>query len=66
VGTLELPLPQDKEGRFQTQLFERYQRSKNALLSSLMEMYKNGVSTRKVKNITEELRGTNISLSQIS
>ena len=66
VGTLELLLPQDREGRFQTQLFERYQRSEKALLSSLMEMYKNGVSTRKVKNITEELCGMNISLSQIS
>jgi len=31
-----------------------------------MEMYKNGVSTRKVKNITEELCGTSISLSQVS
>ena len=66
VGTLELLLPQDREGRFQTQLFERYQRSERALLSSLMEMYKNGVSTRKVKNITEELCGTNFSKSQIS
>ena len=66
VGTLELLVPQDREGRFQTQLFERYQRSEKALLSSLMEMYKNGVSTRKVKNITEELCGTNFSKSQIS
>ena len=66
VGTLELLVPQDREGRFQTQLFERYQRSEKALLSSLMEMYKNGVSTRKVKNITEELCGTSFSKSQIS
>lgn len=66
VGTLELLLPQDREGKFQTQLFERYQRSEKALLSSLMEMYKNGVSTRKVKNITEELCGTSFSKSQIS
>ena len=66
MGTLELLLPQDREGKFQTQLFERYQRSEKALLSSLMEMYKNGVSTRKVKNITEELCGTSFSKSQIS
>jgi len=37
VGTLELLLPQDRGGRFQTQLFEGYQRSEKALLSSLME-----------------------------
>jgi len=65
VGTLELPLPQDREGRFQTQLFARYQRSEKALLASLMQMYIEGVSTRKVKEITEKLCGTSFSRSHI-
>jgi transposase-like protein len=36
-------------------LFERYQRSERALVATLAEMYVQGVSTRKVKAITEEL-----------
>jgi len=66
VGTLELLVPQDREGRFQTQLFARYQRSEKALLASLMQMYIEGVSTRKVKEITEKLCGTSFSRSHIS
>jgi len=49
VGTLELCVPQDRAGRFSTELFERYQRSEKALVSALAEMYVQGVSTRKVQ-----------------
>jgi transposase-like protein len=49
VGTLELRVPQDRAGRFSTELFERYQRSEKALVGTLAEMYVQGVSTRKVK-----------------
>ncbi len=56
VGKLELRVPQDREGHFSTELFERYQRSERALVATLAEMYVQGVSTRKVKAITEELR----------
>jgi len=66
VGTLELRVPQDREGRFSTELFERYQRSEKALVSALAEMYVQGVSTRKVKAITEELCGHAFSASAIS
>jgi transposase-like protein len=58
VGKLELRVPQDRDGRFSTELFERYQRSERALVAALAEMYVQGVSTRKVKAITEELCGT--------
>lgn len=57
VGKLELRVPQDRGGNFSTELFERYQRSEQALVSTLAEMYVQGVSTRKVKAITEELCG---------
>jgi len=66
VGKLELRIPQDRQGRFSTQLFERYQRSEKALVSALAEMYVQGVSTRKVKAITEELCGHAFSASSIS
>ena len=55
VGKLELRVPQDRQGRFRTEVFERYQRSEKALVGAMTEMYVQGVSTRKVKAITEEL-----------
>lgn len=66
VGKLELRVPQDRAGRFSTELFERYQRSERALVATLAEMYVQGVSTRKVKAITEELCGHAFSASSIS
>ena len=66
VGKLELRVPQDRDGRFSTELFERYQRSEQALVSTLAEMYVQGVSTRKVKAITEGLCGHAFSASAIS
>lgn len=66
VGTIELRVPQDREGTFSTELFARYQRSEQALVTALMEMYVHGVSTRKVTQITEALCGTSFSKSQVS
>ena len=66
VGTLELFVPQDREGAFSTHLFSRYQRNEKALVLALLEMYVEGVSTRKVREVTEELCGTSFSKSLIS
>ena len=66
VGKLELRVPQDRQGRFRTEIFERYQRSEKALVAALSEMYVQGVSTRKVKAVTEELCGHEFSASTIS
>jgi putative transposase len=66
VGTLNLLVPQDRQGTFSTRLFSRYQRNEKALVLALMEMYVEGVSTRKVKDITEQLCGTSFSKSLVS
>ncbi len=66
VGQLELRVCRDREGNFQTSLFERYQRSEKALTLSLVEMYLQGVSTRRVNRIVEELCGCSISKSHVS
>lgn len=55
VGNLKLEVPRHRNGTFQTELFERYQRKKKALVLSSMEMYPRGVSMRKVKRITRML-----------
>jgi putative transposase len=66
VGTLNLAVPQDRVGAFSTRLFARYERNEKALVLALMQMYVEGVSTRKVKEITEELCGTSFSKSLVS
>ena len=66
IGKLELRVPRDRNGEFSTALFERYARSEKALVAALAEMYVQGVSTRKVKAITEELCGHSFSASSIS
>jgi putative transposase len=66
VGRLTLRVPQVREGHFSPELFARYQRSEQALVLALMEMVVNGVSTRKISAITEELCGTNFSKSTVS
>ena len=66
VGKMELRIPQDRQGRFSTELFERFSRSEKALCSAIIEMYVQGVSTRKVKHIAEQLCGHNFSASSVS
>ncbi len=69
VGTLTLQVPQVpqvREGGFSPDLFARYQRSEQALILTLMEMVVNGVSTRKVARITEELCGREFSKSTVA
>jgi transposase-like protein len=57
---------QDRDRHFFTELFERYQRSEQALVATLAEMYVQGVSSRKVNATTEELCGQSSSASAIS
>jgi putative transposase len=66
VGEVELAVPTERSGRYRTRLFERYQRSEQAFLLTLQEMYLAGVSTRKVRQITEELCGVEVSASSVS
>lgn len=66
VGTMVLRVPQDRSGRFSTEVFEQYQRSEKALVAALAQMYVQGVSTRKVAAVTQELCGHEFSASSIS
>ncbi|RDV80168.1 IS256 family transposase, partial [Ammonifex thiophilus] len=66
IGRLVLEVPRVRSGKFSTEMFERYQRSEQALLLALMEMVVNGVSTRKVRAVVKELCGTEFSKSTVS
>lgn len=66
AGTLELRVPQTRDGGFFPSVLERYQRSEGALISALAECYVQGVSTRKVAAICEELFGDRLSHQTVS
>ena len=66
IGTLELRIPRDRAGQFQPSLFARYERSEQALVAALVEMYVQGVSTRKVARVVETLCGAHVSASAVS
>jgi transposase-like protein len=66
LGKLELRIPRDRDGGFQPEIFARYQRSEQAFVLTLAEMYLQGVSTRKVSAVVEQLCGVSISASTVS
>jgi transposase-like protein len=66
IGTLTLKVPRTRNGEFSTTVFEKYARCDQALILSMLEMVINGVSTRNVTNIVEQLCGKNISKSFVS
>lgn len=66
IGTITLRVPRHRNGDFSTTMFQRYQRSEQALVLAMIEMVINGVSTRKIENITEELCGKSFSKSTVS
>jgi putative transposase len=66
IGKITFDVPQVREGGFYPEALEKGLRSERALTLSLAEMYVQGVSTRKVKAITEQLCGASVSSSQVS
>ena len=66
IGTLDLSVPQVRDGEFYPTFLERGIRSERALSASLAEMYIQGVSTRKVSSIIEGLCGFQVSSSEVS
>lgn len=66
LGQLDLKVPQTRGVEFYPSALEKGQRSERALTLALAEMYLQGVSTRKVKPILEQLCGTQVTSSQVS
>ncbi len=66
LGEITFSIPQVREGSFYPSALEKGLSSERALIATLAEMYVQGVSTRKVKAITEQLCGVEISAMQVS
>jgi putative transposase len=66
AGALKLRIPRTRDGEFSTAVFQKYERWEQSLILSMMEMVVNGVSTRKVTKIVEEICGKKVSKSFVS
>jgi transposase-like protein len=66
VGEIQLAIPQTRDSKFYPRSLERGLRSERALKLALAEMYVQGVSTRKIAKITEELCGFEVTSSEVS
>ena len=66
VGELKLSVPQARDSNFYPGLLEKSMRSERALIVSVAQMYFQGISTRKVKAVMEELCGFQITSTQVS
>ncbi|HET7628254.1 MAG TPA: IS256 family transposase [Bacillales bacterium] len=66
MGKIKLSVPRTRNGEFSPSVFERYKRADQAIVLSMMEMVVNGVSTRKITRVIEQLCGENVSKSFVS
>jgi len=66
VGKVTMAIPQVRDCDFYPSSLEKGIRSERALKLALAEMYVQGVSTRKVASITEQMCGFAVSSSQVS
>ena len=66
IGKIKLKVPRTRNGEFSPTVFEKYARCDQALVLSMLEMVINGVSTRKVTHIVEQLCGESKSKSFVS
>lgn len=66
VGSLDLCIPRDRDGKYQPDLFERYRRVDSSLEDTIRAMFIQGVSTRKVGDILDVLCGERLSASKVS
>ncbi|MCW6665931.1 IS256 family transposase [Aerococcaceae bacterium NML191219] len=65
-GKIKLRVPRTRSGEFKTELFDHYQRCDKAFVLTLMEMVVQGISTRKVTEVVEQLCGEAVSKSFVS
>lgn len=66
LGALDLEVPQVRGLGFYPQSLEKGSRSERALKLAIAQMYLEGVSTRRVQDITEKLCGYDVSSTQVS
>lgn len=66
IGDIELAVPRHRNVPFKTLVFDNYQRSESALVTTMAEMVVGGVSTAKVGKVMETLCGKSFSKQTVS
>ena len=66
IGRIQLEVPRHRHETFESQIFSNYTRSESALILCMTEMVINGVSTRRVSKVVEQLCGKSFSRSSVS
>ena len=66
LGTIDLEIPKLRKGGYVPFFMEKWQRSEQALVSVVVEAYRNGVSTRKIQHLAQSLGIRGISASEVS
>ena len=66
IGKITLHVPRHRTQKFTTMIFDNYSRSEASLIACMAEMVINGVSTRKVSRVVEQICGTSFSKSTVS
>ena len=66
IGKITMHVPRHRNVPFKTMIFDNYTRSEGALISTMMEMVIQGVSTRKISEVTKILCGQEFSKSTVS
>jgi transposase-like protein len=65
-GVVELDVPRSRDGQYQTQVFERYQRRQGQIDQAISAMFVHGISTRDVSTIVESCLDQPLSASTVS
>jgi hypothetical protein len=67
VGKIEqLRVPRDRDGTFTTQVFEEYHRSTGEVEDAVLEMWLQGISQRKIAQVTEKLGAVRVGKDAVS
>jgi transposase-like protein len=66
LGEFEIETPRDREGSFEPQVIEKYQRRVEGFDEKILKLYAKGMTTRDIQEIVQELYGVEVSATLIS
>ena len=65
-GKLKLKIPRDREGDFEQQLIPKYQRRSDDLETTIIHLYRKGITTREISDLIEKMYGHHYCAATIS
>lgn len=65
-GEIDVNVPRDRNGDYEPQIIERYQRRTNELEDKIIAMYAKGMTVRDIRDLVAETYGVTISAQMVS